>query len=82
MELYGIYLGHKVGIWETLWAFSIYHIATWTLWVGNEDTSMLCPYKCSIWGGGSRKDWGTAGCIIAYDIWEDCNLADVACSRD
>ena len=22
----------KVGIWEPLWALSIYHIPTWTLW--------------------------------------------------
>ena len=29
---YGIYLGLKVGIWEPLWARSIYHIPTWTLW--------------------------------------------------
>ena len=27
----GRYLGLKVGIWEPLWALSIYHIPTWTL---------------------------------------------------
>ena len=32
MSVYGIYLGLKVGIWEPLWALSIYHIPTWTLW--------------------------------------------------
>ena len=25
-------MGLKVGIWEPLWAPSIYHIPTWTLW--------------------------------------------------
>ena len=25
-------MGLKVGIWEPLWALSIYHIPTWTLW--------------------------------------------------
>ena len=33
MCVYGRYLGLKVGIWEPLWALSIYHIPTWTLWV-------------------------------------------------
>ena len=30
---YIVYLGLKVGIWEPLWALSVYHIPTWTLWV-------------------------------------------------
>ena len=25
-------MGLKVGIWEPLWALSMYHIPTWTLW--------------------------------------------------
>ena len=32
-SLYGIYLGLQIGIWESPWALSIYHIPTWTLWV-------------------------------------------------
>ena len=32
MEVYGIHLGLKVGIWAPLWAPSIYHVPTWTLW--------------------------------------------------
>ena len=40
--LHGIYLGPEVGIWELLWALSIYHVGTWTLWVGVAPT----PSKC------------------------------------
>ena len=40
--LRGIYLGPEVGIWELLWALSIYYVGTWTLWVRVDPT----PSKC------------------------------------
>ena len=49
------YMGYtwalKVGIWEPLWALSIYHIPTWTLWGRVRNSENLQPYR--LWGDPS-----------------------------
>ena len=47
--VYVIYLGLNVFISEPVWARSIYHIATWSLWLGALMWSSYvqeCPYYC------------------------------------
>ena len=51
-----VYLGLKVGIWEPLWALSIYHIPTWTLWDGGTH-----PAGLRTWGGLRCFRFASAG---------------------
>ena len=51
MRVYGIYLGLEVGIWEPLWALSIYHTPTWTLWVSDARFPLFTK------GVASCADW-------------------------
>ena len=30
---FSMYSGPKVVVWDALWALSVYHMATWTIWV-------------------------------------------------
>ena len=58
------YMGYtwavKVGIWEPLWALSIYHIPTWTLWVTLHPTLRvlrLGAYKCDAIKDSAKPTW-------------------------
>ena len=47
--IYILYLGLEVGIWEPLWALSIYHIPTWTLWVLEQaETPEIVDYRAHL----------------------------------
>ena len=64
---YGRYLGPKVGIWEPLWALSIYHIPAWTLQqvvIGFDQSARAnmplgcrgdCLCEAAVWVGGDFR---------------------------